>query len=71
MLDLYNAVNGTEYANPDKLTITTLQDVVYLGMKNDVSFLIGNYMNLYEHQSTFCPMPLKKKTVKRHWNVKH
>lgn len=60
LLDLYNAVNGTEYANPDKLTITTLQDVVYLGMKNDVSFLIGNYMNLYEHQSTFCPnMPLR------------
>ncbi len=60
LLDLYNAVNGTDYANPEELVITTLQDVVYLGMKNDVSFLIGNYMNLYEHQSTFCPnMPLR------------
>ena len=60
LLELYNAINGTEYTNPDELVITTLQDVVYLGMKNDVSFLIGSYMNLYEHQSTFCPnMPLR------------
>lgn len=60
LLELYNAINGTNYSDPEDLMITTLQDVVYLGMKNDVSFLIGNYMNLYEHQSTFCPnMPLR------------
>lgn len=60
LLDLYNAINSTDYSNPDELLITTLQDVVYLGMKNDVSFLIGSYLNLYEHQSTLCPnMPLR------------
>ena len=60
LLELYNAINGTAYTDPEELMITTLQDVVYLGMKNDVSFLIGSYMNLYEHQSTFCPnMPLR------------
>ncbi len=60
LLQLYNALNGTSYTNPDELYITTLEDAVYMGMKNDCSFLIGSYMNLYEHQSTFCPnMPIR------------
>ena len=60
MLQLYNAVNETEYDNADELEITTLEDVVYLSMKNDVSFLIGDTMNLYEHQSTYNPnMPIR------------
>lgn len=60
LLDLYNAINGTDYSNPDDLTITTLEDVVFLGMKNDVSFLIDSALNLYEHQSTYSPnMPLR------------
>lgn len=59
-LALYNAVRHTSYDNPDDLTITTLEDVIYIGMKNDLSFLIGHTMNLYEHQSTFNPnMPLR------------
>ena len=32
-----------------------MEDVFYLSMKNDVSFLVGGTMNLYEHQSTFNP----------------
>lgn len=60
LLDLYNAINDTEYTNPEDLEITTLEDVVYLGMKNDLGFLIGWYLNLYEHQSTWNPnMPLR------------
>ena len=51
-LDLYNAVNNTEYTNPDDLTITTMEDTVFMNMKNDVSFLIDDRMSLYEHQST-------------------
>ena len=40
--------------------INTLEDVVYLHMKNDLSFLFGGYQNVYEHQSTFNPnMPLR------------
>ena len=40
--------------------VTTLDDVLYLGMKNDISFLIDSYMNLYEAQSTLNPnMPLR------------
>ncbi len=60
LLELYNAVNHSDYTNADELVITTLEDAVYMGMKKDCSFLIGNYLNLYEHQSTFNPnMPLR------------
>ena len=60
LLDLYNAVNGTEYTNVDDLTVITIDDVIYLGMKNDIAFLFGCDMNLYEHQSSWNPnMPLR------------
>ena len=54
-LSLYNAVNGSDYTDPEIIQINTIQDVIYLGMHNDVSFLIGNEMNLYEQQSTYNP----------------
>ena len=59
-LELYNAVNGTQYDNPDDITIYTIEDALYLGMKNDVAFLIACDMNLFEHQSTVNPnMPVR------------
>lgn len=59
-LSLYNAVNHTNYDNPDELEFTTLKDVIYMKMKNDVSFIIDKSLSLYEHQSTFNPnMPLR------------
>ena len=60
ILELYNALNGTGYQNPDDLTVTTLENAVYMAMKNDVSFLLDARMTLYEHQSTWNPnMPLR------------
>lgn len=60
LLSLYNAVNGSAYDNPDELEIHTLDDVIYLSMHNDVSFLIDNRINLYEEQSSWNPnMPLR------------
>ena len=60
LLSLYNALNKTSYTNPDDMKITTLEDVIYVGMKNDVSFLLSSIMNLFEHQSTFNPnMPVR------------
>lgn len=60
LLSLYNAVNGTDYQNPDDLVITTLEDALFLGIKNDLSFIIGATLNLYEHQSTWnANMPLR------------
>ncbi len=59
-LSLYNAVNGSHYTNPDDIRMTTIDDVVYMSMKNDLSFLIANTMNFYEHQSTVNPnMPIR------------
>lgn len=60
LLDLYNAVNGTHYTNVDDLKIVTLENAVYMNMKNDLAFVMEFYLNLYEHQSTFNPnMPLR------------
>lgn len=60
LLSLYNALNGTDYTDPDELEINTLENAIYLGRKNDISFIIQNQMYLYEHQSTLNPnMPLR------------
>ena len=60
LLQLYNAINGTNYNNPEDIEVNTLEDVIYMGMKNDISFLLTDVLNLYEHQSTFSPnLPLR------------
>lgn len=60
LLDLYNAINGTNYDNPEELEVNTLENVLYLSMTNDLSFLIDAELNLYENQSTYNPnMPMR------------
>ena len=60
LLSLYNAVNGTHYDNPEELEVTTLENAIYMNMKNDVSCVLDMWMNLYEHQSTVNPnIPLR------------
>lgn len=60
LLSLYNAVNGTNFTNAEDLEITTLENAVYMGMKNDVSCVFAFELCLYEHQSTVNPnMPLR------------
>ena len=59
-LSLYNAVNKSSYTDSDAIQITTIEDVLYLSMKNDLSFILADTMNFYEHQSTFNPnMPMR------------
>ena len=59
-LQLYNALNGTHYENPDALKINTIENVIYISMHNDISFLIDSEMDLYEQQSSQNPnMPLR------------
>ena len=59
-LSLYNAVNGSHYTDAKAIILNTIDDVLYISMKNDVSFLIGDTLNLYEQQSTFNPnMPMR------------
>ena len=45
LLSLYNAMNGTNYSNPEDLEIVTLENAIYMGMKNDIAFLL--YDELY------------------------
>ena len=60
LLSLYNALNNTAYDDPDAIEITTIDDVIYMGMKNDLSFIISSVLNVYEQQSTYNPnMPLR------------
>ena len=60
LLELYNALNGSNYQNPDEIKINTIENFIYMGMKNDVSFLFTDVLNLYEHQSTVNPnLPLR------------
>ena len=55
LLSLYNALNGTDYDNPEDLTITTLENAIYMGMHNDVSCILFSEINLYEQQASLCP----------------
>ena len=45
LLELYNAVNESPYTNPDDLEITTIEDAVYMGMQNDLSFITESRKN--------------------------
>ena len=60
LLSLYNAVTGNSYQNADDLKIVTLENAIYMGMKNDLAFMLETNIYLYEHQSTLNPnIPLR------------
>ena len=60
LLSLFNAVNGTNYENSEELEVNTLENAIYMSMKNDLSCVLDNQVNLFEHQSTPNPnMPLR------------
>lgn len=60
ILQLYNAVNDTHYLDADQLEIVTLENAIYMSMKNDLAFLVDFQLHMYEHQSTVNPnMPLR------------
>ena len=60
-LSLYNAINGSNYTDVNDLEFRTLNDVIYMKFKNDVSFLVDDkFLCFIEHQSSFNPnMPLR------------
>ena len=51
-LELYNALNGSDYDDPEAVEVTTLEDTFFIGMRNDLSFVVGLSLNMYEHQNT-------------------
>ena len=59
-LSLYNAINGSNYDDASQIRFNTLENVLYIGMKNDTSFLISGTLKVYEHQSTYnTNMPIR------------
>lgn len=60
LLELYNAIGKRSYTDSSKLEIVTLESAVYMGVKNDLAFLVDMNLYLFEHQSTVNPnMPLR------------
>lgn len=55
LLDLYNALNGTEYHDPSQLEIVTIGSAVYVVMRNDLAYILSGTLSMYEHQSTYSP----------------
>ena len=60
LLELYNGMTQGNHTDENELEIVTLKNAVYMGIKNDLSFLIDMGLYLYEHQSTVNPnIPLR------------
>ena len=60
ILQLYNALNDSSYSDASAVSLTTIEDVIYISMKNDISFLFDSYLSVWEQQSTFNPnMPVR------------
>jgi hypothetical protein len=55
LLVLYNAINGTGYDDISQFQLMTIDDCIYMGMKNDIGLLIDFWLTLYEQQSTWNP----------------
>ena len=52
-LALYNSVEHKNYTDVRDLDIVTLENAIYMHMKNDVSVLVDSwYLDFFEHQST-------------------
>ena len=59
-MEVYNALNGTNYTEPEAVEVVDLDKGVSLSMRNDASFIVDMNINFYEHQSTYNPnMPLR------------
>lgn len=62
-LSVYNALNGTNYTNPDDIEICTLDKGVSLTVRNDAAFVVDAALSIYEHQSTVCPNMLVRNLI--------
>lgn len=62
LLQLYNAINSEQEPIPldAEVVINTIDDAIFMGMKNDISFIVNGDMCLFEQQSTYNPnMPFR------------
>lgn len=58
---LYNDLKGTDFGEDTPVVIRTLEDVVFIDIKDDIAFTIGDkFVVLIEEQSTLCEnMPVR------------
>ena len=61
LLELYNALSGSNYGESTAIEINTLEDVLFMDMMNDISFVIDDrIVVLVEHQSSISDnLPLR------------
>lgn len=61
IIELYNALEGTDYGLDTKVEIKTLESVFFIDRENDLCFTIADrYIVMGEHQSTINPnIPLR------------
>jgi hypothetical protein len=61
LLELYNAIENTNYGSDTDVWITTLEDALFMEQINDIAFVIeGKFVVMIEHQSSLNPnMPLR------------
>ena len=53
LLELFNALEGTDYTDPEAVTIQTLSAALYNNLINDLAFSVAEqYIVLTEHQAT-------------------
>lgn len=53
-------MNSSNYEDSGDIQFNIIENVIYLVMKNDISFIILSELNLWEHQSTYNPnMPMR------------
>jgi len=59
-LQVYNALNGSKYTDPELVELVTLEKGISLTIRNDAAFIVDMNLNIYEHQSTYNPnMPIR------------
>ena len=59
-LTLYNAINGSDYDDPELVQMKNLEGGISLSIRNDAAFIVDARLSIYEHQSTVNPnMPLR------------
>ena len=59
-LEVYNALNRSDYTDPEAVELVHLEKGVSLSIRNDASYIIDMNFSFYEHQSTYNRnMPLR------------
>lgn len=54
-LEVYNALNHSDYRDPNLVDVCNLERGISLSVRNDAAFVLDMNLSVYEHESTICP----------------